>query len=470
MVATRTATKYGFTEGFEIVLAVAIARMPSVYGKIGKFVDTARIASRPAALLIDAAHAVARDTGNGPSSDVILMQRVKRAFREGKVSRDEFDSCFDVVSEITALPTEEEIVSEAAAVVRKVRKREVAEKLLLTLPKDGNTTDIADELSDVDRIGIVDSTFGSMIGGTETSIAELLAGSTGVRLPTGIPDLDMVIDGGPTAGTLSMAMGGPGTGKSMLLTHVSVEAMLRGMNVALATLELSEREQMARMLANLTGVSNQKLVSEDSYVRDEATHYAQMRFRKLLARAEAAGVALGKFYCKVFPGDITTPRDIRDWITQIEAGTRSTISLAAVDYIDLLVDGRKEGSRHHESQKRCATELRAWASESKTPRWVWTASQSKGRDDGKTEYLDLAETAESMGKPRIADLFVTFKRNGETKDSLKEEAPAKLLGFVAKNRFGTSRRLFGPFDTDFPQGRFCFTDRWIDAPDADDEA
>lgn len=452
----KAATKYGFNPSFESVIAVGLARFPALYGKIGKHLDSGRLATRPAAIILDAAHAIARDTGNGPSSEVIVMQRIRRAMREGKVSREELDACFDLFASTTTLPTEDEITVEAAAIIRKVVRREVTEELLLTLPKDGDTAGIAEKLADADRIGVVDSTHGATIG-EGASIEDLLSGTSGIRLPSGVFDLDLAIDGGVTANTLSIAMAGPGTGKSMFLAHIAVEAMLRGMNVGLPTLELSEREQLARVLANLTATSNMRLVSADETIRSRETRKAQARLAQILAAMRERGKALGRLYVKAFPADITTPRDLRDWISQIEVQQRTTVPLMVVDYVDLLVDGKS--SSQHESQKRCATELRAWAAESKEPRWVWTASQSRGRDDGKTEYLDISDTAESMGKPRIADLFVTFKRNGETKEGMSEEAPQKILGFVAKNRFGTSRRLVGPFETDFPHGRFTPADR-----------
>ncbi len=51
------------------------------------------------------------------------------------------------------------------------------------------------------------------------------------RVPTGVPNLDRVIDGGLTRGSMLLIVGGPGTGKTVLAEQMAFHWAARGLNV-----------------------------------------------------------------------------------------------------------------------------------------------------------------------------------------------------------------------------------------------
>ncbi len=62
------------------------------------------------------------------------------------------------------------------------------------------------------------------------------------RVPTGIPGLDDLIEGGVPKGSATLVSGGPGTGKTIFLSQFVREGLNRGENCLFVTLEESPEE------------------------------------------------------------------------------------------------------------------------------------------------------------------------------------------------------------------------------------
>lgn len=76
--------------------------------------------------------------------------------------------------------------------------------------------------------------------------------STVEKLPTGIPGLDEVLNGGIPMGSLTLLSGGPGTGKTMIGLELLARAAAEGIPCVLLTFE--EREAALRMYATGIGL------------------------------------------------------------------------------------------------------------------------------------------------------------------------------------------------------------------------
>jgi len=92
--------------------------------------------------------------------------------------------------------------------------------------------------------------------------------------------------------------------------------------------------------------------------------------------------------------------------------------------------------------------LRIWAAEGQ--RWIFTASQAKGRSKKDAKHKrDVEDASDSMNKGRVADLVFTLnKSEGPSGERLIEV-------FCAKNRYGESSWSSGPLTTSFETGKLC---------------
>lgn len=317
---------------------------------------------------------------------------------------------------------------EAAEAIRKSRKQELAENLVMSMDEDGATARAVSSLEQIDRIGHEDKEEGLELGdGMFEEISKL---SRKNRCPTGIPDLDMKLRGGMAKGELLIFCAQSGGGKSLALAAMAATGIRNGHNVAFATLELASAYQGMRLLACLTGVPTNKLES------NEGRKEAQSRFNQLKQQG------IGSLHVKEFEPTLGTSQDIINWVTQLEEKTGKEIDLIVIDYLDKLGTTKVGGpnANSYQIQGQAAEDLRYFAMEG-NKKWIATASQSKGRE--KKQVLGMSDIADSIGKVRVADLFITINKDKDSGD---------ISLFVAKSRGGISDVLVGPYDPGFEYG------------------
>lgn len=164
-------------------------------------------------------------------------------------------------------------------------------------------------------------------------------------------------DGGIGAGELGCIIGGPGTGKSWLLSNIGMHALRLGKNVLHYTLELSEAYVGLRYDAILTGVQTQDL----KYQKDKTIkQVSQLK---------------GNLTIKFFPTGIASIHTLYAHIKKHEM-LKFKPDLIIVDYGDLLSTKVLKGqdNSYHISGN-IFEELRGLAGVFEVP--VWTASQAQ---------------------------------------------------------------------------------------------
>jgi len=80
-----------------------------------------------------------------------------------------------------------------------------------------------------------------------------------MKIPTGLPSLDRLTEGGLGATELGVGMMASGKGKTHLGVHLACEAVRRNHSVLYLNYESVARQIQARIAANLTGIPNSKL-------------------------------------------------------------------------------------------------------------------------------------------------------------------------------------------------------------------
>lgn len=424
---------YGLDRAFERTVAVLCACKPRFWGRIGQELDPECLGDAVAKLTILATRAHATELGRGPSSSLLVVQRLRRWMTEGKYTLEQVQAVADMIDEAEdhGLPVEEDVVQEIKPVLqRHIRSRAVH----TAIDSFGNSSDLAEVVKlehRAARIGQVDTSSGTMLG--VGSFEEMRSLRYLERLTTGIPELDTAVSGGLQRSGLGVVLGASGDGKSMYLSHQAAIGLAEGLFVAYATLELPKPIILARIKANLTNITI------DELLEDRKEQLAIARITEILSTTG------GQMAVQEFTPQATTVDDLKAWIETLELETGRKLDMLVVDYGDKMVSSHKKADdRNSYTNARDVFEgLRIYAVDHKM--FCWTASQANRQKDRK-KILGLDDTADSMHKVRVADLVVTL--------NLRSEA-SEIIFYVAKNRTGKSHEQAGPLPVDFATGRIA---------------
>jgi hypothetical protein len=424
----RASETYGLDPAFEAVVAYYVACRPRFWGMLGGALDPRGLANPHVKLIVEAVAAIAKDTGRGPDSSTIVIQRLRRWMADGKVTQDQILAAGELLDgvEDSGPPGEAGVLAELAPVLRRRIEREGVEEALAEFSRKGDPTKALRKVERAAKIGVSDISLGTMLGRQSLDQIERLKNVQ--RLRTGSLELDDAISLGAMRATLSMFIADSGGGKSMGLVQVAGAAACQGFNVALATTELPEPIITARLKANLTAVPIDAILSDP---------YGCGVLEKLERFQNSPG--FGKVAVREFAGKASTVADLAEWVSDLEESTGEPFDVLVCDYADKL-SSRSTGKHDstYTTQGNVYDELFNWARDNR--KWAWTGSQSQGRDAAKDKIIDLSDVADSIGKVRAADLVITLNaRDGGESN----------VAFIAKNRLGKKGGIVGPLPTEF---------------------
>lgn len=432
MVAPK-AKPYGLDPAFERTVAVLCAARPKFWGRIGKELDPELLSDATAKHSMLATRAVALELGRGPSSTVVVVQRMRRWMQDGKFTFEQVRDVADMMDEAEdrGLPREEDITAELTPILqRHIRDRAVHEAIE-GFGKAGDLNKVVQLEQKAQRIGQTDTSIGTILG--PASFEEMRTLRHLERLSTGIPELDTIVSGGLQRSGLGVVLGASGDGKSMFLSHQAAIGAASGLFVAYATLELPKPIILARIKANLTNITIDELLEEQK---------EELAIERLTEILDKSG---GQIVVQEFTPQATTIEDIREWIETTELEMGRTVDMLVVDYGDKMVSStsKREEKNSYTSSRDVFEGLRVYAVEHKM--FCWTASQANRQKDRK-KRLDLNDTADSLHKVRVADLVITL--------NLKNEG-SEIVFYAAKNRTGKAHGEAGPLPVDFATGRIA---------------
>ncbi len=404
---------------------------PSFYGRIGHLLDPQLLADERGRRALEAAKHIYRELGTGPSSLLIVMQKLKSYERSGRLTLEQISATNDYMDEAVdaVLPKEEEAVAMIAPILANRLNEQGIRTAMSQFGQKLSLEPALDMFQRAQGIGKRDVTLGVKVGDASfDAIDELLALE---RLPTGITELDLMLGGGLYRGGLGVVLAASGVGKSLMLDQMAGNAVTYGKFVAVATLEVPQVLWTARVKAHLLDVPFDVIVGNDTRA-------------KINARKKFANQVLGPMVVRTFPTG-TTNQEIEAWVAEVEEAVEREIDLLVVDYGDKMGVRRAPGSREssdYDAGRVIFEGLRLYAERRK--KWCWTASQAQRLKDKKMR-IDLEHVADSVHKMRVANLVVTLTQRGENDD--------ELLIFCAKHTMGKSRFSIGPLPTDYEMGR-----------------
>lgn len=417
------------------------AGTPRFWARVGAAIDPDCVEAEPAKLIVQVCRLVARDLGHGPPSVLLVVQRLARLRSEGKITSEQLAAVSDYLdaAQDEGLPPEDAAVAELAPVLRRRMQQSALMKATDEFARQGGMREVREMLDKAERIGS-----SAVLGGTRVSqagFAEIDALAGMVRMPTGILELDLLMQDGMARGQLGVVLGDSGGGKSQFLVSQVAEAMRRGLFVGLLTLELPKPMQLARVYANLTGIPT-NLVLENVQDRAEA--------RRRIGLMEAD---LGVCVIEDMPPHATTVQDVLAWVEHQEQEIGVRMDCLVVDYADKLHWPGNKSDNEYLAMRYVYEGLRRDIAVGRNM-WVWTASQASRPTKESGKRLDLHHAADSMHKVRVADVIITLN---------PQEDGAQMVYWVAKNRTGRSRFQVGPIPTDWERARSSpVTREWAD--------
>ena len=212
------------------------------------------------------------------------------------------------------------------------------------------------------------------------------------KIPFDLDFFNKITSGGLPRKTLTVCMGGPGSGKSLFMCHVSASCLNSGKNVLYITLELSEEEVAKRIDANLmnTTISDLLHMSEDMYTK-----------RALSVKNKTKG----KLIIKEYPTATASVLHFKALLNELYLKKTFKPDIIVVDYLNICTSSRLKHGTQVNSYiyvKSIAEELRGFAVEANVP--VLTATQVNRSGVSSTD-VDMTNASDSMGVPAVADMF-----------------------------------------------------------------
>ena len=233
-------------------------------------------------------------------------------------------------------------------------------------------------------------------------------------IPTGMVEIDNLIQGGLGAKELSVFCGSSGAGKSHLLVQMGANALRLNKNVLHYTFELSAEYTGIRYDSNLCNIPSDEIITRKQEVVEQ---YEKNKYGRLLIKEYSTGGA-----------SVLT---LRNHIDRLKL--KGFIpDIVIIDYADIMKSAGG-GDMLRLQLKAIYEDLRGLAQDLALP--VVTASQSN-KEGAKSDIVDLTNMSESYAKAQVADLIISISRKAEEKYS----GLCRL--FIAKNRIGKDGIVF----------------------------
>lgn len=284
--------------------------------------------------------------------------------------------------------------------VKEFGKHKIVEKALNTAIvnwKEGNYDAVKNVILKATAAGASHDLGEFVISGAEARIAERDAGKFFVsKIPTGMKDLDRILDGGLGVGELGVIMGVPGIGKSMFLINLARGAAIYGKKVAYFTLEMGTIRTLTRFDSMFSSLPKAELKGKGD---------------KIMSVVRRIGVTGGEILVKHYPTKSASVEDFRHHIVRLKETRGFKPDLIIVDYADIVKSERVREEYRHElteifdSLRRLGDEMYAA---------VWTATHA-GRQALSKAVVTIGDISEDWGKVKISDVIIALCQTPDEK-------------------------------------------------------
>lgn len=248
-------------------------------------------------------------------------------------------------------------------------------------------------------------------------------------------------------GTLSVICAAQGVGKSLLMCDLISGFIKNGKNVLLVSLEMSEKEMMKRIYANVFDIDVNHF-SDLSKTSGELENFSDpVTKTQILSKYDSFKVGdRGKLFIKEYPTGSFSASMLESLVKKYQQQKNVKFDVILVDYLGIAKSDRVSPSAGLYSYvKAIGEEFRAAALNLGVA--LISASQLNRSSVNQVENVDNSKISDSMGTAMIADFILFMLQSEEMKEN------SNMILKVTKNRFN-GRTDQWIMDIDYPKMRF----------------
>lgn len=425
-----------FTPEFERALTYACCSDPRVWGLVGSHLNAASMNDPRASALLKACGEIARDTGEGPSSPTVVVQRLAAVRDEGRLKQASLDRICSLLDEVEdddhPLARADQLIAEAARVVRARKQAAIVQSIQVAHGKGEEISRFSTDISALETIGRDSATGAVSLGGAGVwaAIDRLRRAD---RLPTGIAQIDDALRGGFFAKTLSVWGAKANHGKTAAMVHQCGFNWLLGKRVIYVPMEESVAATLIRFIAFITGCTMDEVSGSEPRAKE--------RLESMLRLPDVGALAVEYLPQGSTVGQL---RKLLDNVLKEHPEFGGEWDAVFVDYPDKM-RGTGTERNTYEKMGTIYDGLRQIAVDA--GKWVVCGSQLKDLDGKKIPVVE--DLRDSRLKGDICDACVMLWR--EEEDGDEEERKYH----IAKNRGPGAGQVLGPIPTEFDRGRIA---------------
>ncbi|MFW6219484.1 MAG: DnaB-like helicase C-terminal domain-containing protein [bacterium] len=238
-------------------------------------------------------------------------------------------------------------------------------------------------------------------------------------IPTGIPKLDLIMNGGLGKSEIGIIIAPLGTGKSTILTRfASNAAYIYGKNVLQIYFEDTDHQILNKHFSALSGIELNELKNNKEYVN-----------RIVKAKKSGEGKVILK---KMSQEGITIP-DIKKFVLNVEKVKNIKFDLILIDYLDCIESHKNNKGDSNKDDLDVIKAFESMSAELNIP--MWSAVQSN-RQGITSEIVTTSQQGGSIKKSQKAHFIMSIAR------SLEQKANNTANISILKSRIGDDGMIF----------------------------
>lgn len=248
-------------------------------------------------------------------------------------------------------------------------------------------------------------------------------------------------------GTLSVICAAQGVGKSLLMCDMISGFIKNGKNVLLVSLEMSEKEMMKRIYANVFDIDVNHFSDLNKTSGELENLSGPITKNQILSKYDSFKVGdRGKLFIKEYPTGSCSASMLESLVKKYQQQKNVKFDVVLVDYLGIAKSDRVSPSAGLYSYvKAIGEEFRAAALNLGVS--LISASQLNRSSVNQVENVDNSKISDSMGTAMIADFILFMLQSEEMKEN------SNMILKVTKNRFN-GRTDQWIMDIDYPKMRF----------------
>lgn len=428
------------TPELERALVALLFVRPVAWNTLGRSLKPAAMPSKDGANAVRLATIAAGNSGNAPGGVLFAYQAAEVLVADGGAKPGAFDGALRLIEEgledfdCGLDPTA--VLRAASDTVRRYEVDQAAGGLIDKWAKQLDPSKSVDDYLKAKMIGENEDR-GTQVLTVQDRLRVVSNAAKVLTRPTGVLELDVGLGGGLAVGNVGLIAGGPGDGKSSMLSQICAFAAggLR-LTSAIASCELRERQNVLKFESALWGVPIDAIKQNPQIIVDR---YARR------------GHEVAPFYFRHWELSRGKPSvsAVFDWVDETESKTGRKIEVLGIDHFD-----RFGPSTAHSSRKSAGTagadyvsgelvydEIAMHAYDRQMA--IWVPSHTVRKKSG--PLWGPGDMAHSQHKEKRADAVFSLTAGGKP-------GARTVTAWLFKNREGEANVIVGPKPVGFAFG------------------